>query len=51
MLNLSKSGNLALVEKFNKTFRYIDDILSLDNPVFTDNIPLIYPSELQLNKY
>ena len=50
MLNLSKSGNLALVEKFNNTFRYIDDILSMDNPVFTDNIQLIYPSELQLNK-
>ena len=50
MLNLSKSGNIPLAEKFNNTFRYIDDILSMDNPVFTDNIQLLYPSELQLNK-
>ena len=50
MLNLSKSGNLALIDKFNNTFRYIDDILSFDNPLFTDNIKCIYPSELQLNK-
>ena len=35
---------------FNTTFRYLDDILNIDN-VYSDNmVSQIYPSELQLNK-
>ena len=30
------------------TFRYIDDILSLNNPKFGDYIDVIYPQELQI---
>ena len=50
MLRISKSGNSALVDHFNNSFRYIDDILSMDNPLFTKEMSSIYPSELQLNK-
>ena len=31
---------------FNLTFRYIDDVLSLNNPKFNDYIDGIYPKEL-----
>ena len=35
-------------ESFNLTFRYIDDVLSLNNPKFGDYIDVIYPQELQI---
>ena len=35
---------------FNDTSRYLDDILTIDNPEFEKYIPDIYPAELQLNK-
>ena len=35
---------------FNDTSRYIDDIVTIDNPAFEKNIPDIYPAKLQLNK-
>ena len=34
---------------FNLTFRYIDDVLSLNNPKFNDYIiDVIYPKELEI---
>ena len=33
----------------NLTFRYIDDVLSLNNPKFNDYIDVIYPKELEIN--
>ena len=33
---------------FNLTFRYIDDVLSLNNPKFNDCIDVIYPKELEI---
>ena len=33
---------------FNLTFRYIDDVLSLNNPKFNDYIYVIYPKELEI---
>ena len=50
MSNLHKSKRLDLVDMFNDTSRYLDDILSIDNPEFEKHIPDIYPTELQLNK-
>ena len=50
MLNLSKSNQIDLIQKFNRTSRYIDDILNLDNPCFEKYIDKIYPKELILNK-
>ena len=35
-------------KSFNLTFRYIDDVLSLNNPKFGDYIDVIYPQELQI---
>ena len=35
---------------FNDSFRYLNDIFTIDNPEFEKHIPDIYPTELQLNK-
>jgi len=50
MLELSKTKQLDLIQRFNLTSRYIDDILNLDNPYFEQYIHNIYPKELVLNK-
>ena len=46
--NLLKGGNKKLAKQFNFTFRYIDDVLSLNNSRFSDSLPLIYPQELEI---
>ena len=46
--NISESGNKKLAKQFNLTFRYIDDVLSLQNSKFSDSIDLIYPHELDI---
>jgi len=46
--NLSKSNDLNLIEKFNTSFRYLDDLCSLDNSLFQTYIKNIYPKELIL---
>ena len=33
---------------FNHTFRYLYDVLSLNNPKFNDYIDVIYPKELEI---
>ena len=50
MSNLQKSKRFDLIDKFNDTSRYLDDIFTIDNPAFAEYIPDIYPRELQLNK-
>ena len=51
MAKLQKDPNKQnLIETFNYTFRYLDDILALNNPSFSNFITDIYPSELTLNK-
>ena len=50
MSNLQKFKRFDLIEKFNDTSRYLDDIFTVDNPAFAEHIPDIYPRELQLNK-
>ena len=37
-------------EAFNSTSSYLDDLLNIDNPYFTQMVSQIYPTELQLNK-
>jgi hypothetical protein len=32
---------------FNFTYRYIDDVLSINNSRFAEFLPLIYPPELE----
>ena len=41
---------LILIEAFNSTSRYLDDLLNIDNPNFEQMVGQIYPTELQLNK-
>ena len=49
MSNLHKSKQYDLIDMFNDTSRYLDDIFTIDNPEFEKHIPDIYPTELQLN--
>jgi len=39
-----------IAKLFNRTDRYIDDLMSLDNPRFEEYVPQIYPKELILKK-
>ena len=50
MLSLSESNQSDVIEPFNSTFRYLDDLLNIDNNFFDSKVNRIYPSELQLNK-
>ena len=50
MSNLQKSKRFDLIDKFNDTSRYLNDIFTIDNPAFAEHVPDIYPRELQLNK-
>ena len=50
MVSLSDNNQAGVVEAFNSTSRYLDDLLNIDNPYFAQMVSQIYPSELQLNK-
>ncbi|KAK3108234.1 hypothetical protein FSP39_003752 [Pinctada imbricata] len=48
--NLQKQRKHDDVKCFISTSRYLDDILTIDNPVFEKYKDVIYPQELTLNK-
>ena len=50
MLSLSDNNQADIIEAFNSTSRYLDDLLNIDNPCFEQMVGQIYPTELQLNK-
>ena len=50
MLSLSDNKQTDIIETFNSTSRYLDDLLNIDNPYFEQMVGQIYPTELQLNK-
>ena len=50
MRSLDPISQSHIIEAFNDTSRYLDDILNIDNPYFETFVPSIYPSELTLNK-
>ena len=50
MLSLSDNNQTDIIEVFNSTSRYLDDLLNIDNPYFEQMVGQIYPTELQLNK-
>ena len=50
MLSLSDNNQADIIEAFNSTSRYLDDLLNIDNPYFEQMVSQIYPTELQLNK-
>ena len=43
-----KKNEKKLARSFNFTFRYIDDVLSLNNSRFGDFVDRIYPIELEI---
>ena len=50
MSNLHKSKQFDLIDVFNDTSRYLDDIFAIDKPEFDKHIPDVYPTKLQVNK-
>ena len=50
MLSLSDNNQTDIIEAFNSTSRYLDDLLNIDNPYIEQMVGQIYPPKLQLNK-
>ena len=50
MMSLSDDKQADIIDAFNTTSRYLDDVLDIDNVYFDNMVSQIYPSELQLNK-
>ena len=50
MTSLSNDNQADIIEAFNSTSRYLDDLLNIDNPHFEGMVNQIYPPELKLNK-
>ena len=42
------TGRKRLASQFNFTYRYIDDVLSIINPNFENNLSQMYPPELEI---
>ena len=50
MTSLSNDNQADIIQAFNSTFRYLDDLLNIENPYFEGMVSQIHPPELQLNK-
>ena len=50
MMSLSDDMQADVIDAFNTTSRYLDDILDINNVYFDNMVSQIYPSELPLNK-
>ena len=50
MMSLSDDKQADVIDAFNTTSRYLDDILNINNVYFDNMVSQIYPSELQLKK-
>ena len=50
MFSLSDNTQTDIIEAFNSTSRYLDDLLNIDNPYFEQMVGQIYPTELPLDK-
>ena len=50
MKSLTNEKRYDLIDAFNSTSRYLDDLLNIDNIHFEHMVHRIYPAELQLNK-
>ena len=50
IMSLSSDKQADIINAFNTTSRYFDDILNINNVYFDTMVSQIYPSELQLNK-
>ena len=50
MMCLSDNKQVDVIDAFNTTSRYFDDILNINNVYFDIMVSQIYHSELKLNK-
>ena len=50
MMSLSDDKQTDVINVFNTTSRYLDDVLNINNVYFDNMVSQIYPSELQLIK-
>ena len=48
--NVVKDKKIHEARAFNFTYKYIDDVLSMNNPRFAEFLPLIYPPELEIKE-
>ena len=48
MMSLSDDKQADVIDAFNTTSKYVDDILNINNVYFDNMVSQIYPSELQL---
>ena len=48
--SLSRANQADIIEAFNSTSRYLDDLLNIDNIYFDQMVDRIYITELQLNR-
>ena len=49
MKSLTKEKRYDIINAFNSTSRYLDNLLNIDNIHFSQMVHRIYPTELQLN--
>ena len=50
MKSLSRENQADIIEAFNSTSRYLDDLLNTNNIYFDKMVDRIYPTEFQLNR-
>ena len=50
MDSLNHDNQSDVIEAFNSTSRYLDDLLNIGNPYFEGMVNQIYPPEIQLKK-
>ena len=48
LYQLLSAGKKRLASQFNFTYRYIDDVLSINNPDFENYLGQMYPPELEI---
>ena len=50
MDSFNHDNQADVIDAFNSTSRYLDELLNIDNPYFEGMVKQIYPPELKLNK-
>ena len=50
MTSFSYNKEAEIIQAFNSTSRYLDDLLTIDNPYFEGMVGRMYRPELQVNK-
>ena len=48
--SFSRENQTDIIEAFDSTSRYLDDLFNMDNIYFDQMVDRIYPTELKLNK-